>query len=151
MPNSHSSLRQILTGVYLQGRGMLPPNLRSTGRKSRKRISGCRRLSSNTLMQPRQPQTPLPSPSRRRSSRRNCVQIVGMVLVKGHCVFSPSVSCEFIIVVLSVLIHSPTDGGGVRGISALHVLKAIMGKITGDPNAKPCDYFDMMCGTSTGG
>ena len=26
-----------------------------------------------------------------------------------------------------------------------------MGKITGDPNAKPCDYFDMMAGTSTGG
>jgi len=43
------------------------------------------------------------------------------------------------------------DGGGVRGIAALQVLKAVMGKITGDPNAKPCDYFDMMCGTSTGG
>ncbi|PPQ86546.1 hypothetical protein CVT25_007204 [Psilocybe cyanescens] len=43
------------------------------------------------------------------------------------------------------------DGGGVRGISSLHVLKAIMGKITGDPNAKPCEYFDMMAGTSTGG
>ncbi|KDR80872.1 hypothetical protein GALMADRAFT_135962 [Galerina marginata CBS 339.88] len=43
------------------------------------------------------------------------------------------------------------DGGGVRGISSLHVLKAVMSKITGDPNAKPCEYFDMMAGTSTGG
>ncbi|EAU86152.2 phospholipase [Coprinopsis cinerea okayama7 len=43
------------------------------------------------------------------------------------------------------------DGGGVRGISALHILKDIMGKVTGDKNAKPCDYFDMMAGTSTGG
>ena len=43
------------------------------------------------------------------------------------------------------------DGGGVRGISSLYVLKAVMNKITGDPNAKPCDYFDMMAGTSTGG
>ncbi|KAF9553084.1 phospholipase [Agrocybe pediades] len=43
------------------------------------------------------------------------------------------------------------DGGGVRGISSLHVLKAIMLKITGNANARPCDYFDMMAGTSTGG
>ncbi|PPR04505.1 hypothetical protein CVT24_013111 [Panaeolus cyanescens] len=43
------------------------------------------------------------------------------------------------------------DGGGVRGISALHTIKALMGKLTGDPNAKPCEYFDMMAGTSTGG
>ena len=26
-----------------------------------------------------------------------------------------------------------------------------MAKIAGDPNAKPCEYFDMMAGTSTGG
>ena len=43
------------------------------------------------------------------------------------------------------------DGGGVRGISSLHVLKAVMSKIAGDPDAKPCDYFDMIAGTSTGG
>ncbi|KAF9046654.1 acyl transferase/acyl hydrolase/lysophospholipase [Panaeolus papilionaceus] len=43
------------------------------------------------------------------------------------------------------------DGGGVRGISSLYTLKALMSKLTGDPNAKPCDYFDMMAGTSTGG
>ncbi|KAJ3516977.1 hypothetical protein NLJ89_g797 [Agrocybe chaxingu] len=43
------------------------------------------------------------------------------------------------------------DGGGVRGISSLHVLKAIVTKLTGDPNAKPHEYFDMMAGTSTGG
>ncbi|KAJ2921098.1 hypothetical protein H1R20_g15995, partial [Candolleomyces eurysporus] len=43
------------------------------------------------------------------------------------------------------------DGGGVRGISSLHILKTIMAQVAGDPNAKPCDYFDMMAGTSTGG
>ncbi|TFK24383.1 phospholipase [Coprinopsis marcescibilis] len=43
------------------------------------------------------------------------------------------------------------DGGGVRGISSLYVLKDIMRQVAGDENAKPCDYFDMMAGTSTGG
>jgi hypothetical protein len=44
-----------------------------------------------------------------------------------------------------------TDGGGVRGISCLYMLKDIMSRIAGDPNAKPCEYFDLMAGTSTGG
>ncbi|KAF4598943.1 hypothetical protein EYR38_007356 [Pleurotus pulmonarius] len=43
------------------------------------------------------------------------------------------------------------DGGGVRGISSLVILQNIMRKLTDDPNVKPCDYFDMICGTSTGG
>ncbi|KDQ16906.1 hypothetical protein BOTBODRAFT_219380 [Botryobasidium botryosum FD-172 SS1] len=44
------------------------------------------------------------------------------------------------------------DGGGVRGISSLHILKEIMLKVSnGDASAKPCDYFDMIAGTSTGG
>jgi patatin-like phospholipase/acyl hydrolase len=34
------------------------------------------------------------------------------------------------------------DGGGVRGLSAL---------INPDSPPKPCDYFDMIGGTSTGG
>jgi len=53
------------------------------------------------------------------------------------------------------------DGGGVRGISSLYVLKAIMEwasrqraleKPT-EPRSvpKPCEVFDMICGTSTGG
>ncbi|QRV75319.1 patatin-like phospholipase protein [Ceratobasidium sp. AG-Ba] len=41
------------------------------------------------------------------------------------------------------------DGGGVRGISSLHILKAIMDRIA--PGARPCDYFDLIAGTSTGG
>ncbi|KAG5643272.1 hypothetical protein DXG03_001239 [Asterophora parasitica] len=43
------------------------------------------------------------------------------------------------------------DGGGVRGISSLYILQAIMAKVANDPNAKPCKYFDMIAGTSTGG
>ncbi|KAG6916204.1 hypothetical protein DXG01_007834 [Tephrocybe rancida] len=44
------------------------------------------------------------------------------------------------------------DGGGVRGISSLYILQAIMAKVSpNNPSVKPCDYFDMICGTSTGG
>jgi hypothetical protein len=68
------------------------------------------------------------------------------------------------------------DGGGVRGISSLLILKDIMDEIgkdeqknhvekgeepvTSDENkeeteydgtVRPCDYFDLICGTSTGG
>lgn len=41
------------------------------------------------------------------------------------------------------------DGGGVRGISSLRILKVIMDRIR--PGARPCDYFDLIAGTSTGG
>lgn len=43
------------------------------------------------------------------------------------------------------------DGGGVRGLSALIILQHLMETI--DPKAppKPCEYFDMIGGTSTGG
>lgn len=44
------------------------------------------------------------------------------------------------------------DGGGVRGLSSLIILKHLMESF--DPTAKippkPCDYFDMIGGTSTG-
>jgi len=53
------------------------------------------------------------------------------------------------------------DGGGVRGISSLYILKELMAQITrqnrvdhpGSPELypRPCDYFDLICGTSTGG
>jgi patatin-like phospholipase/acyl hydrolase len=49
------------------------------------------------------------------------------------------------------------DGGGVKGISSLCMLQEIMrkakdlkGSEDGNP-LKPCDYFDLICGTSTGG
>jgi len=53
------------------------------------------------------------------------------------------------------------DGGGVRGISTLYILKEIMRQIARDHDAEnpqgpkisplPCEYFDLICGTSTGG
>ena len=43
------------------------------------------------------------------------------------------------------------DGGGVRGLSSLHILKELMETVDRDTPPKPCDYFDMIGGTSTGG
>lgn len=43
------------------------------------------------------------------------------------------------------------DGGGVRGLSSLLILQRIMEFINPDDPPRPCDYFDMICGTSTGG
>ncbi|KAG9047584.1 hypothetical protein FS837_001900 [Tulasnella sp. UAMH 9824] len=41
------------------------------------------------------------------------------------------------------------DGGGVRGIISLIVLEQIMNQVA--PGAKPCEWFDLIGGTSTGG
>ncbi|PVH76558.1 FabD/lysophospholipase-like protein [Cadophora sp. DSE1049] len=51
------------------------------------------------------------------------------------------------------------DGGGVKGLATLCMLEAIMVQLQLEmPGAKnkrriirPCDYFDLICGTSTGG
>jgi Patatin-like phospholipase len=54
------------------------------------------------------------------------------------------------------------DGGGVRGISSLCVLQTLMDqiklKLIRDfnplepiPPLRPCHFFDLICGTSTGG
>ena|SRR5579859_8205985 len=50
------------------------------------------------------------------------------------------------------------DGGGVSGLSALLVLQEIMKKIgqqtqrtNREDTPRPCEYFDLICGTSTGG
>jgi patatin-like phospholipase/acyl hydrolase len=43
------------------------------------------------------------------------------------------------------------DGGGVRGYSSLMILKQLMENIDPDHPPKPCDIFDMIGGTSTGG
>lgn len=50
------------------------------------------------------------------------------------------------------LLNSLTDGGGIRGLSTLIILKHLMKRInpTGPP-PKPCDYFDLIGGTSTAG
>lgn len=49
------------------------------------------------------------------------------------------------------------DGGGVRGLSTLYILRKIMVKVNaerqkiGKPAVKPCEVFDLIGGTSTGG
>jgi patatin-like phospholipase/acyl hydrolase len=43
------------------------------------------------------------------------------------------------------------DGGGVRGLSSLMILERLMQTIDPEHPPKPCEYFDMIGGTSTGG
>ena len=43
------------------------------------------------------------------------------------------------------------DGGGVRGLSSLMILRRLMAAVDPDAPPKPCDYFDTIGGTSTGG
>ena len=53
------------------------------------------------------------------------------------------------------------DGGGVRGLLALYILKELMAQIAREHRTEnseapelfpcPCEYFDLICGTSTGG
>lgn len=47
------------------------------------------------------------------------------------------------------------DGGGVRGFSTLLILREVMAQLNrerGDSqHLKPCDVFDLIGGTSTGG
>ena len=49
------------------------------------------------------------------------------------------------------------DGGGVRGLSTLYILKQLMEDVNEErekiqlPQVKPCELFDLIGGTSTGG
>ena len=49
------------------------------------------------------------------------------------------------------------DGGGVRGLSTLYILRALMRRLNDERqklklgHVKPCDVFDLIGGTSTGG
>jgi hypothetical protein len=49
------------------------------------------------------------------------------------------------------------DGGGVRGLSTLYILKGLMARLNHERQAadlgpvKPCEVFDLIGGTSTGG
>jgi patatin-like phospholipase/acyl hydrolase len=42
-------------------------------------------------------------------------------------------------------------GGGVRGLSSLLILKQLMKRVNPKDPPKPCDYFNLIGGTSTGG
>ena len=52
---------------------------------------------------------------------------------------------------------SHSDGGGVRGLSSLYILQRLMRLINAEreaeslPRLKPCEVFDLIGGTSTGG
>jgi Patatin-like phospholipase len=57
-----------------------------------------------------------------------------------------------------VIDHSPRilslDGGGIRGLSALLILKDVLDsarRISGNCGLLPCEHFDLIGGTSTGG
>lgn len=67
---------------------------------------------------------------------------------------------------LKALTHIPRilalDGGGVRGLSSLLIVRRLMHEVqrimiteentTDDGKLpRPCEYFDLICGTSTGG
>lgn len=43
------------------------------------------------------------------------------------------------------------DGGGVRGLSALMILEQLMEAVNPQSPPKPCEFFDMIGGTNTGG
>lgn len=54
------------------------------------------------------------------------------------------------------------DGGGIRGESQLHMLKELMVQVQSELAlsnqsstqrglVKPCEFFDLICGTGTGG
>ncbi len=49
------------------------------------------------------------------------------------------------------------DGGGIRGLSTLYILKGLMTRLNQErqaanlPCVKPCEIFDLIGGTSTGG
>jgi len=49
------------------------------------------------------------------------------------------------------------DGGGVRGLSTLYILKSVMDRLNNKRTTasllpvKPCEVFDLIGGTSTGG
>jgi hypothetical protein len=51
--------------------------------------------------------------------------------------------------------ESVADGGGIRGLSTLIILKRLMHTIRRENDLhklpKPCQYFDLIGGTSTGG
>lgn len=56
---------------------------------------------------------------------------------------------NIVVIRITYLIH--LDGGGVRGLASLLILDYVMKAINSKNPPKPCDFFDMIGGTSTGG
>lgn len=101
--------------------------------------------STTAVMQPPSP-SPLPSP---RSSGVNQPRSDASTLTaNGHQ--KPDLDTEGLCL-LSL------DGGGVRGLSSLYILRGLMLRLNDErkkvnlPQVKPCDIFDLIGGTSTGG
>ena len=55
----------------------------------------------------------------------------------------------------TLLTFDAIDGGGIRGVSELLILEEIMKRLQFDMGLaqlpKPCDFFHLIGGTSTGG
>ena len=61
------------------------------------------------------------------------------------------------------MLRTTLDGGGLRGLSSLFILREIMAQLNSSPSTssrnsgfppgtlKPCDVFDVIGGTSVGG
>lgn len=49
----------------------------------------------------------------------------------------------------------PSDGGGIRGLSELHIIRKMMEQLKNQNNLesvpRPCEWFDMIAGSNTGG
>lgn len=54
-----------------------------------------------------------------------------------------------------VVLNTDPDGGGIRGVSELLILHEMMRRVQHDLKLaqlpRPCDYFHLIGGTSTGG
>jgi Patatin-like phospholipase len=73
---------------------------------------------------------------------------------EGLCVLSLG---KFLVFVDFAVANIGLDGGGVRGLSSLLIIQALMANVNaerekdGHSSVKPCELFDLIGGTSTGG
>ena len=76
---------------------------------------------------------------------------------KALCLLSFGKSLQSCLCTRLTILLLLADGGGVRGLASLLILQRIMYVLDDrvDPRISrpllPCQYFDMMAGTSTGG
>jgi len=75
----------------------------------------------------------------------------------GLCLLSLGTRSFYTSKTRSLIDVQSLDGGGVRGLSTLLILQALMARVNeermkdGQPAVKPCELFDLIGGTSTGG